>query len=60
MVSNAVVRTDPAGNMKVDKEKSTERVDGVVALVMAIARAMLKTDTTSIYETQGIKTFGRF
>ena len=42
MVSNAVVRTDPAGNMKVDKEKSTERVDGVVALVMAIARAMLK------------------
>jgi phage terminase large subunit-like protein len=56
MISNAVVRTDPAGNMKVDKSKSTERVDGVIALVMGIARAMLKNDTTSIYETRGIFT----
>jgi phage terminase large subunit-like protein len=54
MISNAVVRTDPAGNMKVDKSKSTERVDGVIALIMGIARAMLKTDTTSIYESRGI------
>jgi len=58
MVSNAVVRTDPAGNMKVDKEKSTERVDGVVALVMAIARAMLQNATVSVYETRGVLTFG--
>jgi phage terminase large subunit-like protein len=56
MISNAVVRTDPAGNMKVDKSKSTERVDGVIGLVMGIARAMLKNDTTSIYETRGIYT----
>jgi phage terminase large subunit-like protein len=58
MVSNTVVRVDPAGNMKVDKEKSTERVDGVVALVMAIARAMLQNTTISIYESRGVLTFG--
>ena len=59
MVSNTVIRTDPAGNMKPDKEKSTERIDGVVALIMGLSRAMLKTDTTSIYETRGVLTFGR-
>ena len=33
-MDNAYVRTDPAGNIKIDKEKSTEKVDGAVALVM--------------------------
>ncbi|MFA7281791.1 MAG: terminase TerL endonuclease subunit [Sterolibacterium sp.] len=33
---NAVVEIDPAGARKIDKAKSTERVDGMVALVMAI------------------------
>lgn len=42
MVSNVAIREDPAGNKKIDKSKSTERVDGAVALVMAIGRAMLK------------------
>ena len=27
-MDNAFVRTDPAGNLKIDKEKSTEKVDG--------------------------------
>lgn len=58
MISNTVVRTDPAGNMKPDKEKSTERIDGVVGLIMAISRAMLRNDTSSIYETRGVLTFG--
>jgi phage terminase large subunit-like protein len=35
-VSNAVVDTDPAGNRKLDKQRSTGRIDGLVALVMAI------------------------
>lgn len=59
MVSNTVVRSDPAGNLKPDKEKSTERIDGVVALIMSLGRAMLKNDTTSVYETRGVLTFGR-
>lgn len=37
-VSNAVTREDPAGNRKLDKEASTEKIDPVVALVMAVGR----------------------
>ncbi len=35
-VSNAVIEIDPAGSRKITKEKSIERVDGLVALVMAV------------------------
>jgi phage terminase large subunit-like protein len=35
-VGNVVVETDPAGNIKISKKVSTERIDGVAALVMAI------------------------
>lgn len=38
-MDNIFVRTDPAGNIKIDKERSTEKVDGAVALVMALDRA---------------------
>lgn len=34
--SNAVVEVDPAGARKLTKEKSLERIDGLVALTMAI------------------------
>ena len=37
MASNVVAQTDAAGNVKLDKGKSTERIDGIVALVMALA-----------------------
>jgi phage terminase large subunit-like protein len=33
--ANAVVRPDPAGNRKLDKAKSSGRIDGMVALTMA-------------------------
>ncbi len=35
------VRVDPAGNVKPDKSTSTSRIDGIVALVMALGRAMV-------------------
>lgn len=38
MADNVVVTTDPAENVKPDKAKSTERIDGMVALIMAIDR----------------------
>jgi phage terminase large subunit-like protein len=44
MMSNAAVKQDAAGNMKPDKSKSTERIDGVVALVMGVGRAVLHTE----------------
>ena len=34
--ANAVVQADPAGNRKLAKDKSTGRIDGMVALAMAI------------------------
>ena len=40
MMDNISVRTDPAGNIKPDKEKSTERIDGAVAAIMALDRAI--------------------
>lgn len=50
-MDNAYVRTDPAGNQKIDKEKSTERVDGAVALVMALDRALKNQNSGfSIYD----------
>ena len=34
-------RSGPAGNLKPAKDKSTERIDGIVAAIMAIGRAMV-------------------
>jgi len=53
-MDNAFVRTDPAGNLKIDKEKSTEKVDGAVALVMALDRAMKNLGGGSVYDDRGL------
>ena len=37
--ANAIAVSDPAGNRKLDKAKSTGRIDGMVALAMALAQA---------------------
>lgn len=39
MVSNVALKRDAAGNIKPDKERSTGRIDGVVASVMGIGMA---------------------
>jgi len=36
MFANATYRKDPAGNIKPDKEKAAEKIDGVVAAVMGL------------------------
>ena len=38
MMDNIYIRTDPAGNIKADKEKSTEKIDGAIAAIMALDR----------------------
>ena len=38
MMDNSFIRTDPAGSIKPDKEKSTEKIDGAVATIMALNR----------------------
>jgi phage terminase large subunit-like protein len=54
MASNLVVKTDPAGNIKPNKEKSAEKIDGIVALIMALGRAQATSDGDggSVYDTQ--------
>ena len=56
MADNIFIRTDPAGNIKADKEKSTEKIDGVIALIMALDRAIrCENDTSaSVYDERGI------
>ena len=58
MMDNIFVRTDPAGNIKPDKEKSTEKIDGAVAAVMALDRAVRNGGSTgSVYDERGILSF---
>jgi phage terminase large subunit-like protein len=40
MASNVSVKQDAAGNMKPYKSKSTERIDGIVASLMALGRVI--------------------
>ena len=40
MMDNIFIRRDPTGNIKPDKEKSTEKIDGAVAMIMALDRAI--------------------
>lgn len=55
MASNAAAKQDAAGNVKLDKSVSTERIDGMVALCMALARAMLRLTTgESTYEDEDL------
>ena len=55
---NMVVSQDPAGNLKPDKAKATQKIDGCVALIMGLDRATRQPKPQeSIYETQGVKTF---
>lgn len=54
MFDNVSVKQDPAGNIKPDKEKSAERIDGVVADIMAVDRAALRKVATNPYEKRGI------
>jgi phage terminase large subunit-like protein len=57
MASNVAVAQDPAGNVKCDKSKSIEKIDGIVATIMAIGLAMVDPGSQdSIYETQGLRT----
>ena len=55
MMDNVFVRQDPAGNIKMDKEKSTEKIDGSIATVMALDRAIRNQgDNGSVYDKRGV------
>lgn len=49
MCDNLVVRMDPAGNVKPDKEKSTEKIDGMVAMIMGLDRAIRHKPSSQLF-----------
>lgn len=53
-MDNIFIRTDPAGNIKADKSKSTEKIDGAIACIMALDRAIRCGNDTaaSVYDTR--------
>ena len=52
--SNLAMKSDPAGNIKMDKSKSTERIDPMVSLVMALGSYMNNDNPDSAYADKGI------
>lgn len=58
MLASTLVKTDPAGNIKPDKEKSTQKIDGIVASIMALGEWMTAQadDESNPYETRGLLT----
>ncbi|GHV33202.1 terminase [Clostridia bacterium] len=55
-MGNIIIDQDAAGNIKPNKKKSTEKIDGVVAMVMGLARAMIQSGgvVDSVYDERGI------
>jgi phage terminase large subunit-like protein len=56
MSDNLIVDQDAAGNVKPNKSKSREKIDGVVAGIMALDRATRRESSDSIYDERGILT----
>lgn len=57
MASNVAVEMDASGNLKPSKKKSIEKIDGIVASVMAVGLASARTSVGSVYDGRGLLTF---
>lgn len=59
MMDNIYIRRDPAGNIKADKAKSSEKIDGAIATIMALDRAIRCGNDTSesVYDSRGLLVF---
>lgn len=53
-IDNFAIAMDPAGNVKPDKANAGDKIDGVVALIMALSRALAARDAmpTSAYDDE--------
>lgn len=62
MNSNVMLKTDHNGNIKPDKAKSTEKIDGIVALVMCMVGwlqlSIQEDKVKSIYNKRGLRVLG--
>ena len=53
-LSNVTIQEDPAGNLKPNKAKSTERIDPIVALIIALGEHYSADDGTSVYDKRDL------
>ena len=54
-IDNLVVESDAAGNIKPSKRKATEKIDGAVAMVMSLSRAIINGAAQgSVYDERGL------
>jgi phage terminase large subunit-like protein len=53
-MSNTNLDQDAAGNIKPNKTQSTEKIDGVVSMIMGLARATIQAGGASVYDERGI------
>ena len=57
MAGNVVVDRDPAENIKPTKAKSPEKIDGIVAAIMALDRCIRHEEQSSVYDERGLMVF---
>ena len=54
MLSNVAIMEDPAGNIKCAKNKSKEKIDGIISTIMALGSFMTEENTDSVYDQRGL------
>lgn len=59
MADNVSPAMDAAGNIKPDKARSRERIDGIVALIMALDRALRHALRGTVYQSRGLRVIGQ-
>lgn len=58
MAGNVATETDATGSIKPSKKRSGEKIDGIVAIVMALSRYLVHNQVKkSRYEDKGVRTF---
>ncbi len=55
---NVAIDKDPAGNIKPSKKRSLQKIDGIIALVCALGRAIAHKDDSSVYDRRGLVSLG--
>ena len=55
MASNLSAYEDASGNVRPDKKKSADKIDGQVSGIMALALSMFEREHASVYDTRGIR-----
>ena len=55
MADNVAIKEDPAGNKSPNKADSQGKIDGIVALLLALDRCMRHQQSPSLYETEKVK-----